>query len=307
MPLDTSDTKSVQDALKRLGYYTGRVDGQFGPQSKRALRALQLDLTASPRRWNDLTAPVDNTSGQLTVAMAAALDEMLQSPFFTQISPVSDPAAANAQALAALDAQAAGQVPAPFLRAVLSRESGLEQFRADGFVVLGLDRNDPTEPDRITSRGYGIGQTTTTDHPLSTDQYRNWVADPLVGLAEAVAHLVTKFEDEVLSADDRKIEQPLLPLRPCRYASSDPRYMADCATCLAKARHVTVRQGMPVYSGASITLEPTQYYATANYGSVPDRASIGCDWPYAIRRYNGGGVNSFHYQILILRAVESGG
>jgi hypothetical protein len=26
-----------------------------------------------------------------------------------------------------------------------------------------------------------------------------------------------------------------------------------------------------------------------------------CDWPYATRRYNGGGPNSFNYQAIVLK------
>jgi hypothetical protein len=34
------------------------------------------------------------------------------------------------------------------------------------------------------------------------------------------------------------------------------------------------------------------------------RAEIPCDWPYAVRRYNGSGINSYHYQVRILRYLE---
>jgi peptidoglycan hydrolase-like protein with peptidoglycan-binding domain len=36
-----SDDYRVQRALARLGYYQGNVDGQFGPQSYRALNRYQ--------------------------------------------------------------------------------------------------------------------------------------------------------------------------------------------------------------------------------------------------------------------------
>ena len=36
---------------------------------------------------------------------------------------------------------------------------------------------------------------------------------------------------------------------------------------------------------------------------VPARATLGCDWPYAVRRYNGGGVNSYHYQYEVLQRL----
>jgi hypothetical protein len=36
---------------------------------------------------------------------------------------------------------------------------------------------------------------------------------------------------------------------------------------------------------------------------VPDRAALGCDWPYAVRRYNGSGVDSYHYQFQVLERL----
>jgi hypothetical protein len=33
---------------------------------------------------------------------------------------------------------------------------------------------------------------------------------------------------------------------------------------------------------------------------VPERATLGCDWPYAVRRYNGSGVDSYRYQYQVL-------
>lgn len=36
---------------------------------------------------------------------------------------------------------------------------------------------------------------------------------------------------------------------------------------------------------------------------MPDRAAFGCDWPYAVRRYNGSGINSYHYQAQVLRRL----
>jgi hypothetical protein len=39
---------------------------------------------------------------------------------------------------------------------------------------------------------------------------------------------------------------------------------------------------------------------------VPDRKQFGCDWPYAARRYNGSGVNSYHYQAQVLLRILNG-
>jgi len=61
-----------------------------------------------------------------------------------------------------------------------------------------------------------------------------------------------------------------------------------------------IARGTPAYPGASISYQPDQYYPSAIYRNVPDRADFLCDWPYAARRYNGSGNDSFHYQTRIL-------
>ena len=66
---------------------------------------------------------------------------------------------------------------------------------------------------------------------------------------------------------------------------------------------VDIRAGAPVYRGATDTLHPTRYHPEAAYSRVPDRATLGCDWPYAVRRYNGSGVDSYHYQFQVLKRL----
>ena len=40
-PRLSMSTKEIQLALKRAGYYTGRIDGHIGPRTKKAVRAFQ--------------------------------------------------------------------------------------------------------------------------------------------------------------------------------------------------------------------------------------------------------------------------
>jgi hypothetical protein len=76
--------------------------------------------------------------------------------------------------------------------------------------------------------------------------------------------------------------------------------MRDCRACAAALPRIDIVRGVPVYDGASLSFQPTQYYQSASYGGVPVRAQFPCDWPYAVRRYNGSGVNSYHYQARVL-------
>jgi hypothetical protein len=82
--------------------------------------------------------------------------------------------------------------------------------------------------------------------------------------------------------------------------------MTDCANCLVNATLFNITSGVtPVYAGSNMTYAQTQYHQ-GSYDNVPVRANIPCDWPYAVRRYNGGGVNSYDYQAeVLLRVLNS--
>ncbi len=105
-------------------------------------------------------------------------------------------------------------------------------------------------------------------------------------------------------ADDRYVEYGNDPLRVCKYPHGDERYLRDCQECMIAAGSTSIRDGVtPIYKGSSHKFVPTQYYKTASYDNVPIRKNIGCDWPYAARRYNGSGIHSYHYQVRILRNI----
>jgi hypothetical protein len=128
--------------------------------------------------------------------------------------------------------------------------------------------------------------------------------DPVGNVHTAFSEIRLKFDKFLVGpvgrASDRDAEHPSLSLRLCRYSASDPKYFRDCGNCARSAKTTVVAQGVPLYSGSSATYQPDQYYPSADYGTVPDRASFLCDWPYAVRRYNGDGLNSFHYQTRVL-------
>jgi hypothetical protein len=125
----------------------------------------------------------------------------------------------------------------------------------------------------------------------------------------AVAELNAKFQNFVngatsdLQADDRQAEYGNGPLRMCTYAATDPNYMAACQQCMTNAGLVTINAGDPVYAGSSLLWAPSPPYYANLPGNVPVRAQIPCDWAYAARRYNGSGLNSYHYQARILQNV----
>ena len=275
------------------------------------MRALQLDLMKNDGRGPDGTAPVAlrdfnrgrvlDATGVVDEPLAACIEELLATDAIPKLPRADDLAAENRGVLDALRTLAGLPVPRPFLLAVLQQESGFLHFRVptaanpDDFIVVGIDRNDPGDPDRITSRGYGAGQYTLFHHPPRPEEVDTVMLDPARNVVHAARELKTKFDAFVAGAtsgtraDDRVAEiGTAAALRRCRYEGTDPRFQTACRDCALAAPAVAV------------TLEPTQYHRAPRYDAVPDRKDFGCDWPYAVRRYNGGGVNSYHYQAQVL-------
>jgi hypothetical protein len=121
----------------------------------------------------------------------------------------------------------------------------------------------------------------------------------------AIEELKSKFDRFVVSpssgADDRLAEFGSGPLRICKYGPGDARYMKDCKTCALAAGSQAIVPGVTrFYQGSNQVYQPTQYYNPATVKTMPVRKNVGCDWPYAVRRYNGSGVNSYWYQALVL-------
>lgn len=46
--MSDANRRQVQEALRRLGYYQGPVDGIFGPQTRAAIRRFQQSLWTKP-------------------------------------------------------------------------------------------------------------------------------------------------------------------------------------------------------------------------------------------------------------------
>ncbi|HYC06150.1 MAG TPA: peptidoglycan-binding domain-containing protein [Azospirillaceae bacterium] len=316
--------KALQADLRVLGYLRGGVDGAFGPGTAQAVQALQYDLmnnggASSSGDGSAPVAPKSYNKGRVTAVtgamdqnLAACLDDMMSDASFAKLPSAPDPRTANAQALQAVASCDSKVAPAAFVLAITKQESGWAHYRvpsgpndSDSCVTVGLDRNNAAAPYAVTSRGYGLGQYTLFHHPPTAAEMAKFIADPVGNVAMVFTLLEAKLESHVIgpgdTADDRMAEFPgKAPLRLCKYPSSDPRYFNDCQACAQAAGTVSIRPGRPVFSGAALTWATTQYYSTASYDGVPDRAKFPCDWPYAVRRYNGGGINSYHYQARVL-------
>lgn len=318
--------RDLQRDLRALGYLRAGIDGVFGDGTAQAVKALQRDLLSNdgssgggdgpaPVRVMDYNrGRVGAVTGVVNQALVACLADMLDDRNFSALPSVPDPVEQNRRIVAQIAGLPSPQVPPPFLTAVLLQESGLKHFHEPGsgdedtFIVAGLDFNDRARPERITSRGYGVGQYTLFHHPPRPDEVGAIMLDVGKNLGRAIGELRDKFDhfvngpDPDTRADDRLAEDGAGPLRLCKYPPGDPRFMHDCRQCALAAGMQDIRPGVtPLYEGAGQTFQPTPYYPSASYQHVPVRKNIGCDWPYAARRYNGSGVNSYHYQVRILK------
>lgn len=313
---------ALQTDLRALGYVDSGLDGHFGQGTARGLAALSYDLlhNVGASSEQDGRAPVSvaaynkgripTIQQTLDQSLAACIDDLMSDPSAPKLPRAANPHSENAKALTAVARMVGPAAPPPYLLAMFVQESGSKHYAvpnrddADDFVSVGLDRNDGENPEHITSRGYGLGQATLFHHPPTANEVASLIVDPIGNVHAAFAKLRLKFDKFLAGpidrAADRDAEHPGLSLRLCRYSPSDPKYFRDCGTCARGAKTTVVAQGVPLYSGSSASYQPDQYYPSADYGAVPDRAIFLCDWPYAARRYNGSGLNSFHYQTRIL-------
>lgn len=322
--------QDLQRDLRSLGYLRAGVDGQFGQGTQQAVRSLQYDLinNRGDSTGADGKAPVGVSTynrgrvgaitGECDQNLVACIGDALDDVAFPKLPAEADPKEANSAVVAKLQGMSSTDAPIPFLIAMFRQESGLRHFNVpqganqDNFIIVGIDRNDD-DKDRITSRGFGIGQYTLFHHPPTSVEVRDFMLDPVRNVSKAIRELRDKYDHFVsgptpaLQADDRKGDGISGGLRICKYASSDPRFMKDCKNCAIAAGIQDIVSGQtPLYAGTTEKYEPTQYYANASYKDVPVRGKIGCDWPYAMRRYNGSGINSFHYQTRVLKFLLAG-
>ncbi len=336
---NTDQVRELQADLRALGYLHHGIDGDFGSGTEQAVRCLQHDLINAGRgrldRGGDVTpgdglAPVavrdynvdangvrivNAIDGTVDTALAGCIERMLADPRFPKIPRSVTPALDNKRALLAIANSTSARAPAPFILAMVRQESNSRHYRepttndADDFVTIGLDRNrrdsnGSVVKDSITSRGYGVGQYTIFHHPPRAEEVSGFIVDPLNNVSHAFAELRLKFDRFVVGpdsrADDRTAEHAMLGMRLCKYPPADKRYLKDCRNCALAVRKVDIAEGTPLYVGASKAYRTTDNYRIMEYRGVPVRAEFPCDWPYAARRYNGGGIDSFHYQTRIL-------
>jgi len=319
--------RDLQMDLRQLGYLRKGIDGKFGLGTEFSVKALRYDLLHNDGRStkNDGDAPVKvvdfnkgrviDITGEVDQKLVSCISDMLDEPKFPVLPKADDPREENKKIVELMKEIRSRNVPIPFLMAMLKQESGLRHYNEpkrndeDTYIVIGLDTN-ASQKHIITSRGYGAGQYTLFHHPPTLREKKDFMLGVENNLQKAIWELRYKFDHFVngnttgTRADDRNVEYGKKPLRLCKYRQGNQRYMRDCKQCMIDAGQQDIREGITrLYKGSSHTFTSTKYYKKAEYQSVPIRKNIECDWPYASRRYNGAGINSYHYQAIVLKNI----
>jgi len=322
------EVRDLQRDLRRLGYLMRGIDGDFGSQTELAIKGLQHDLLhnaagdgGAPVTMVDFNkGRVNALTGTVDQKLVECISDILDDARVPRLPSTPDPRTENRKILTQIAALPSSKVPIPFVMAILKQESDLKHYNEpkpgddDTFITIGLDRSDKNQPHVITSRGYGAGQFTLFHHPPRSSEVQDFMLDVGKNLQKAITELNEKFEHFVIGppgtrADDRIAEAGNGPLRRCKFQPGDAVFMRDCKKCLMDAGSTDIVVNVtPVFAGSGTIFATTNLYDmnrdAATYRDVPVRAKIPCDWPYAARRYNGGGLDSYHYQVRILKHLS---
>jgi len=282
--------RSLQTALKRLGFYHGKIDGDFGRGTRRSVQAAQHEL--------ELEA-----SGEVDEQTTEALSELLRQAEAGErwkLPKKDDPEVEVPEDQMALYREIMQEpthafglaeengIPSYFAEALAEQEAGSDHFDADGFVKIRCEfwsqyqRDSEEHPDyEIRYRSYGIMQLLDMGHPEDAFTRGDEVGN------------ITNRELRVSVAKNieagANLLRSLLTGSECIYDEDDERYY-ECKQCIE----------------AIETLErdwtETRFHKWRS-SDVPSFDSIPCGWAEAIRRYNGSGADAEAYRDEILTRI----
>jgi len=165
---ETEHAESLQTALKRLGFYHGKIDGDFGRGTRRSVQAAQFSLSLP-------------ASGEVDDGTAEAITELLRQAEAGErwkLPKKDDPEVEVPEDQMALyrEMMEENGIPSYFAEALAEQEAGSDHFDADGFVKMRCEfwyqyqRDSEEHPDyEIRYRSYGIMQILDMGHP--SDDY----------------------------------------------------------------------------------------------------------------------------------------
>lgn len=277
---EEAHVRSLQTALKRLGFYHSRIDGDFGRGTRRSVQAAQFEL--------ELPA-----SGEVDDGTAEAITELLRQAEAGErwkLPKKDDPEVEVPEDQMALyrEIMEENGIPSYFAEALAEQEAGSDHFDADGFVKMRCEfwyqyqRDEEEHPDyEIRYRSYGIMQLLDMGHPeddytrgsevgnITNKELRESVAKNI----EAGAHLLRN----------------LLSGAECVYDEDDERHY-ECKQCIEAIEKV------------ERDWSETRFHKWRSE-AVPSFEQIPCGWAEAIRRYNGSGADAEAYRDEILTRI----
>ena len=287
---ETEHAESLQTALKRLGFYHGRIDGDFGRGTRRSVQAVQheLELEASGEVDEQTTEAITELLRQAEAGERWKLprksDPLRRSRalLFAEVEVPEDQMALYREIMEE------NGIPSYFAEALAEQEAGSDHFDADGFVKMRCEfwyqyqRDEEEHPDyEIRYRSFGIMQMLDMGHP--EDDYTR---------GEEVGNITNR---ELRVSVARNIEagahllRSLLTGDECVYSEDDERYY-ECRQCIE----------------AIDTIErdwtETRFHKWRS-PDVPSFDIVPCGWAEAIRRYNGAGADAEAYRDEILTRI----
>jgi len=287
---ETEPAESLQTALKRLGFYHGKIDGDFGRGTRRSVQAAQFSLSL----------PV---SGEVDDGTAEAITELLrqaESGERWKLPKKDDPEVQKATDAFGLREVPEDQmalyreimeengIPSYFAEALAEQEAGSDHFDSDGFVKMRCEfwyqyqRDEEEHPDyEIRYRSFGIMQILDMGHP--EDYYTR---------GSEVGNITNKELRESVAKNisaGAHLLRSLLSGAECVYDEDDDRRFS-CKECIEAIE--TVERDW----------SETRFHKWRSF-EVPSFEQIPCGWAEAIRRYNGAGADAEAYRDEILTRI----
>ncbi len=290
--------------------YIKRVSENLDDKVKLAVKSVKHDLVNTPfLESNFNNGKISSVDDRIDLAFVSILEDMRNDSRVGVVYRVGGFDRENSLIRGSLDSFNTEYFPVPLSKAILYEETGLKWYRKDGYPTVGLDYNDKKISHRITSRGLFLSQRTFFSYPIQQselDGFNSLDTD----MRFFSSHLRSKYNNfvvsnKVASRDDlRHFSFGGSKLRGCKYDSSDARYMKDCKNCVFSLNKRTYVEGDRLAKGSGWKFRKTKYHRRDVYKSMPDFKEFPCDYLFAIRRYNGGGINSFHYLMQVLEHLR---
>lgn len=304
--LNETQTQDMIKLLREFMFLKEIKSSTVQDLETRAVKSLQHEILSNDSLKKFNQGRVTAVDGESSLGILAVLQDMSKSPSLARLSPALNPSKGNQAMKERLSGYLNSKFPTPLVMAVLTQETNLKWYRKDGYPLVGLDYNSD-EDYIITSRGLFYSQRTIFSYPISKKEFDS-MNDLESDMEFFFDHIFGKYQNFVVSSsakarDDLRYSVPEfkdLDLRGCKYEESDSKYMKDCKACLKECPSKDYLMGDSLLGNGRWIIKPTHYHRIQDYEGFPDFHHFPCDYVFTIRRYNGSGINSFHYLMRVL-------